>query len=152
MAEDEKPRLYFVKDKLDAVDRLEVGESVKSIAKDLNVSEQSIRYWKRQKTDLKETFKDAGHSVKKCRDYKLMKNLKTQLFDWFKSQREKGCPIMGSFLATKAVAINTALGGDPNFHASDGWLDAFKKECGIRQINVSGEIRSADKSAAEEYR
>jgi len=38
MAEDEKPRLYFVKDKLDAVERLEVEESVKSVAKDLNVS------------------------------------------------------------------------------------------------------------------
>jgi len=98
--------LYFVIDKLDAVRGLEVGESVKSFVKDLDVSGQSSRYWKRQKTDLQETFKDAGHRDKKCMDEKVMKALKSHPLPWFKSWRKKGCLMVGNFIATKAAAIH----------------------------------------------
>ena len=40
---------------------------------------------------------------------------------------------------------------DREFTASTGWLDRWKKWYGVRQLNITGEILSADGGAADSF-
>lgn len=43
---------------------------------------------------------------------------------WFCAERERGLPVSGPIIQQEALSLNKQLpDGDPNFTASQGWLD-----------------------------
>jgi hypothetical protein len=68
-------------------------------------------------------------TMKKCEYEKVSE----ALFLWFTNQREKGMPITGPILQQKAPIFQKECNeGEPDFTASVGWLDRWKKQYGIR--------------------
>ena len=65
--------------------------------------------------------------------------------------RDKGCPLSGPILQEKAKSLNLLMGGDPNFSASIGWFDRWKKRHGIRQIGICREKLSADPAEVKRF-
>ena len=45
------------------------------------------------------------------------------LFTWFSQERLRGVPLSGPLIQEKAVYLNKLMNGDPEFVASNGWLD-----------------------------
>jgi hypothetical protein len=66
------------------------------------------------------------------------------LFLWFTQERERGS---GPISQVKALQLNTLLEGDPNFTASNGWLDRLRerkegkeKKKKTRQLTTCGKL------------
>ena len=67
-------------------------------------------------------------------------DIDSALLDWFRNARSKNIPITGPMLQEKAPKITEALKISPEkFKASNGWLDRFKKRCGIKAKVILGE-------------
>ncbi len=49
------------------------------------------------------------------------------LAEWVRSERAASRAVSRTSIARKAMAMNRALGGDPEFQASRGWLQKFLK-------------------------
>jgi hypothetical protein len=58
----------------------------------------------------------------------LFNKVHDALFLWFTRERERGNPLSGPIIQEKALQLNTLLEGDPNFTATNGWLDRWKKK------------------------
>ncbi|XP_053886759.1 tigger transposable element derived 5-like [Malaclemys terrapin pileata] len=79
-------------------------------------------------------------------------SLGSALYQWFVQARSEGVPISGPILKAQAEKFDRLINGNESkFKASNGWLDRFKRRHTISQVLVSGEIRSADKEAANSY-
>jgi hypothetical protein len=57
--------------------------------------------------------------------------------------------VSGPLLTEKAIWINKQMGITEPFAASPGWLQGFKSQHGIRQLDIQGEKLSGDTSAAD---
>uniref|UniRef100_K7FX56 HTH CENPB-type domain-containing protein n=1 Tax=Pelodiscus sinensis TaxID=13735 RepID=K7FX56_PELSI len=68
-------------------------------------------------------------------------------FKWFSAKRSEGKPITGPVLVEKANQINIS----ESCVFSEGWLRNFKDRHGIRKLDISGEQKSANHVATEEY-
>jgi hypothetical protein len=75
------------------------------------------------------------------------------LFDFFVQKRNSGMPLSGPVLQTRALKFPEALGssGSETFKCSQGWLRRWKQRHRVKQVTISGESRSADIAAAEEF-
>ncbi|XP_025203542.1 uncharacterized protein LOC112600511 [Melanaphis sacchari] len=71
---------------------------------------------------------------------------------WFIQKRSLNEPIFGPLICEKAFEMNTKLGGPEDFKASSGWLHKFKSRHGIRELQIQGELLSADSSSAENFK
>lgn len=149
-----KHKTLSLKDKLDALKRLDNGETLTKLATELCVGKATISDWKKNRAKLEQNC--ATSSAKSLENRQTMKqSVYTQvdeaLFLWFTQEREKGTPLSGPIVQEKAVQLNTLMNGDPSFSASTGWFDRFKKRHGIRQLTITGEKLSSDHNAAQEY-
>lgn len=74
------------------------------------------------------------------------------MFTWFVQERVDGVPVSGPLLQARAVEMNQALHGPSStFKCSNGWLQRWKQRHAVREVKISGEIRSADVEAAEAF-
>ena len=62
---------------------------------------------------------------------------------WLKQAREQNLPVVGDLIKEKALKL-AELMHIPDFIASDGWLDNFKKRNGITFKTVQGEAGGVD--------
>lgn len=142
--------------KLNAIKRLDAGETIKSVATDLGVGEVTVGDWRRNRIKIEQFCSQKcnetpGEKRKSMRTSDYEKTSKA-LFLWFTQQRSKGTPISGPILQEKAVFFrNQFKEGEEDFSASVGWLDRWKKRYGVRQLNICGEILSADTSAVQAF-
>lgn len=73
------------------------------------------------------------------------------IFLLFSQERHKRTPLSGPLIQEKAINLNKMMNGDPNLSASNGWLDSWKKEHGIRQLILNGESLYANHPSAQKY-
>lgn len=73
------------------------------------------------------------------------------LYKWFKVRRSEGKPVSGSMLIEQAKMFYQQMNIMEPCAFPDGWLRNFKTRHGIRQLDVSGETKSADSKGAERY-
>uniref|UniRef100_A0A674KH34 HTH CENPB-type domain-containing protein n=1 Tax=Terrapene triunguis TaxID=2587831 RepID=A0A674KH34_9SAUR len=131
-----KRKSFSAQEKLYALDQLKKGKQQTQLARDLGISESTLRGWKKRR------------KVKFAND----ESLDSALYQWFVQARSEGVPISGPILKAQAEKFDRLINGNESkFKASNGWLDRFKKRHTISQVLVSGEIRSADKEAADSY-
>ncbi|GBN20459.1 Tigger transposable element-derived protein 4 [Araneus ventricosus] len=60
------------------------------------------------------------------------------MLKWICGIQDHNCPILGTLTQEKAVKFAKTL-GYPDFKASAGWLDKFKKRHGLTQKSICGE-------------
>lgn len=150
-----KRKFVSLKVKLEALKRLDNGETLKKLALEYGVGEVTVGDWRRNRLKLEQ------FSSTKCSEESLnRKNVKKSefektgesLFMWFTQQRQKGAPISGPILQEKALFFRDLLKeGDESFSASVGWLDKWKKRHGVRQLDVCGEKLSGDSGAVSDF-
>lgn len=151
MSNKRKRVVLSIKDKLEAVRRVESGAILRNVASDYGVGVSTVSDWVKCKSKLLE------HSCK-IPNRKTMKEaqfekLNEAVFFWFTQQRAKGMPLSGPIIQEKAKLLAEMLGEEgTNFCASSGWLDRFKNRYGIRQLQLSGEKLSADNDAVDVFK
>lgn len=141
--------------KLEAIKRINNGESLKKIALEFGVGETTVGDWRRNKAQI-EAFCSKMDSSKALEGRSTLKKAKTEKLDeavylWFKQQRAQGIPISGNILKEKALLLSQKLNENESFSASQGWLDKFKKRHGIRQLAIAGEKLSANIESAKDF-
>lgn len=151
-----KRKFVSVQTKLEAIKRLDKGETIKKLAAEYGVGKVTVGDWRRHRLEI-EQFCSQQCSEDTAQTRKSMKKAEYEktsqaLYLWFCQQREKGSPISGPMLQEKAVFYqNTFKDGEEGFTASAGWLDRWKKRYGVRQLSVCGEKLSADTAAVEPF-
>lgn len=98
---------------------------------------------------------DTKKATDNCQTLKKPKldQLDNALYTWFSAKRSEGKPITGPMVIEKAKQFSSDLNvkeGDCKF--SRGWLHNFKTRHGIRKLDFSGESKSADEAAANEFK
>lgn len=146
-----------MKKRMEALTRIDKGESLKNIAAEFGVGTSTVSDWKKNRKRIEDfcfkmISKDSLDNRCKAKTAKL-ETLDEALFVWFCAERERGLPISGPIIQQKALSLNKQLPhGDPSFTASQGWLDRWKKRHGVRQLTITGESLSGDVEAAEKFK
>nr|XP_034192193.1 jerky protein homolog-like [Osmia lignaria] len=109
--------------KLDILNKLEAGASVKDLACEYNITDRSIRRIRQNTLSIR----------------------------WFVQRRLLGDKITDNILLEKAKEFQEEGVGPSDFTPSRGWLWRFKKSYDLRLINMHGESADADKCAAERF-
>jgi hypothetical protein len=149
-----KRKAYTVKDKLYAIDRVAKGETKTKVARDIGAPKSTLRRWIKEETKLRNMVSECDtkegllrKSSKTANDVHLDK----ALYTWFVQQRAEGVPVSGTIMKFQAEKFSNDLNGTTEFKASQGWLSRFKARHGIGAVNISGEMRSADRAACDTY-
>ncbi|KAB0792773.1 hypothetical protein PPYR_14732 [Photinus pyralis] len=122
--------------KLDAINRIDKGESMRSIAQEMGVGSSTVSDWKRNRKEIEEFCKKmvtaVGLQGRGTMKSAKNKQLDDALFAWFAEENARGTVITGPILQKKALSLNQELPmNDPGFTASHGWLEKWKTRHGI---------------------
>ncbi|KAJ8981828.1 hypothetical protein NQ317_004778 [Molorchus minor] len=133
--------------KLEALGRIDKGESLRAIAKEFGVGASTVSDWKKNRKEIEDFCRKliSKNSLQTRGTTKKAKyeSLDDELFLWFSDQRDRGVAISGRIIQKKALSLNRNLpNGDPSFTASSGWLNRWKARHGVRQQSVSGKPRA----------
>lgn len=157
MATKRKKIVLSIKDKLEALKRLDKGETLQKVADHYGVGRRTVGDWKKRRLEL-EKWCSSRVTETAFKDRKTMKNsdyekVSEALYIWFTQFRDKGVPISGPILKEKALQFQKEFNeGDADFTASVGWLDRWKKRYGIRQLNICGEKLSSNFQEMEQFK
>ncbi|XP_071043106.1 jerky protein homolog-like [Parasteatoda tepidariorum] len=124
MSSNKKKRVVSIETKLEAIQRLDKGESIKKVARDLGVGAVTVGDWKRKRNEIEIWSAEKANcslrkTMKKCEFEKTSESL----FLWITHLREKGSPISGPMLQAKALDFNKLFYAGEHFIASSGWLE-----------------------------
>lgn len=145
-----------MEEKLHAIKRLEAGETVKKVAADIGVGTSTVSDWRKSRANI-EKWCSTQASTSGIKKSKMMKKavhdkVNEALYLWFTHCRSKGVPLTGPILQEKALQFNKNLENDPEFKASEGWLEKWKNRYGVRKLQISGEKLSADEGGVIEFK
>ena len=111
--------------------------------RDCGVGRVTVGDWKRNRAQIEKCCSErvtdkalqGRKSMKKCEYEKVSE----ALYLWFVQKRGDSVPISGPMLQQKALKFREEFKeGDPNFTASVGWLDRWKKRYRVRHLNIWG--------------
>ncbi|GFT10977.1 2-(3-amino-3-carboxypropyl)histidine synthase subunit 2 [Nephila pilipes] len=134
-----------LKQKLDIINRLDQGEKASALCKEYNVGKSSILDIKMSKESIRKYVSSFANTenmhFRKTMKTSYNKELDQAVFDWYLNMSHKGQILSGPTICDKALEINSALGGSPDFKASCGWLKNFKFRHGIVNGNsICGQL------------
>lgn len=149
-----KHKTLSLVDKNKILKRLERGETLVSLAKEFGVGRATIHDIRKNSEKIK-NFCGKNENVKSSR--KTLKpgefpQVEDSLYLWFLQERERHTPISGEILKEKARFFYKKIMNNDDFHASEGWLDKFKRRFGIRILSMTGEKLSCDTDAVEPFK
>ncbi|BFZ00329.1 hypothetical protein BsWGS_03368 [Bradybaena similaris] len=150
-----KRTVLTLSEKIDIVRRLESGVNRNVLMTEFGVGSSTLYDIKNQKGELLK-FASESKVTKNTDQRRSMKRPKFEKLDdalylWFSEKRSKGMPISGPMLIEKARDFHRRLNISEQCNFSDGWLTRFKIRHGIRKLDISGEKKSADEDAADEF-
>lgn len=139
-----KRKVLSLLEKCEILKSLDSGSSVTYLSKKYGIAKSTVCAIKNKKRDiLKVTSRRSEIRKRKTLKSCKMPRMEKKLYSWFCTQRLKNVPVSIELLKTKAKAINETIAENPNFNASDGWSQRFKRRFGIRHLKISGEKLSA---------
>ncbi|CAM4450211.1 unnamed protein product, partial [Caretta caretta] len=142
---------FSAQEKLYALDQLKKGKQQTQLARDLGISESTLRGWKKEEKLCSLPCILEEETGLQCKKVKFAndESLDSALYQWFVQARSEGVPVSGPILKVQArnsVALSMEI--KPNLRrVMAGWTDLRT----ISQVLVSGEIHSADKESADSY-
>ncbi|XP_054275152.1 tigger transposable element-derived protein 2-like [Macrosteles quadrilineatus] len=126
-----------MEEKLRALQRLDAGEPLRIIAKDLGVGRSTVSDWKKHRLEIERWYANqtGNSSIKARKTMRKGKHARVEkaLYHWFEYNKSKGFPVSGQLLQQKALHFKEKIDGEEGeqFSASEGWLDRWKKRFGI---------------------
>lgn len=93
---------------------------------------------KKKRKFLDEWESNEGSELKKRGRKQTYDDVNSRLKIWYDRLRQSNVPVSGPLLQEEALEIAKALNVD-DFHASNGWLEKWKKRYNIVNMNVAGE-------------
>ena len=114
------------------------GSSCASVAAKYSIPKQTLSNWIKKKKQIYESV-DSSSSAKKRHRFRASpsENLDDVCYTWLVNARSQNIPISAAILKAKALFFAKELGCN-DFHASDGWLDRWKKRKNVSFKTVSG--------------
>lgn len=146
-----------IKQKLEIIAKLDRGENRNAIMEEYNIGSSTIYDIRNQRAKL-EAFVSKTETTKAVETRQTTKkpkseNLDSALYTWFSAKRSEGKPVTGPMLIEKAKLFEQELNlEEDKCTFSSGWLHKFKVRHGIRKLDFSGEAKSADVVAANEFK
>ena len=114
-------------DKYKALKEIEEGQSCIATSRKYGVAKNTISHWIKQKQKIFEAVEESNVSKKRKRvKPATYEELDNATYKWLKSARDRNVPVGANVLD---------LG---NFHASDGWMDRWKKRFNVSFKTISG--------------
>ena len=120
-----KLNMKTLKEKCDILSHIEKGITNKEAADEFIVPKNTISIWIKNKEKNFQALEESAPRTKKLRGCQYEKVDKA-LFEWFVLQRSQNIPIDGSMIQEKGLFFAEKL-EIPDFKASDGCLDEWKK-------------------------
>lgn len=144
-----------IEQKLEIVQKSENGTNVKTLVKEYNVGDSTVRDIIKNGPKFIE-FSDTSEGGKNYMSGR--KTMKTSTYDdldkamvtWFSQQKARGSEVSDAVSAAKAKYFFDTLKLKGDFNASSGWLRRFKHRHGIQQMPTKDEKSTFTDSAAEE--
>ena len=126
--------------KVEVIKRAGGKTSIRSLALEFNCGRTQIgEILKKKESILNLYSSNASKDMLTIRSKKSeYSELNTLLYDWYCLATSKNIYPAGPQLIEKAKCIAEVL-GKPDFKASNGWLDKWKKRYNIKQVTISGE-------------
>jgi transposase-like protein len=116
-------------EKLEIVEKTELGTTVRQVAKDYGVDPKSVRYWQRQKTDLQDQMK--GGSPKMVHVSAIPFQYQQNLGVWLQVEESRGSNITYAMIVDKLRDITKGTVYE-SFNPTDSWLMKFKKKYSLK--------------------
>lgn len=142
MSTKRKRTFVTMEQRLQALERLDKGESVQSVCRDLMVGKSTVNDWRRNRKSI-ESFCTHIETDKVLASRCTLKKPKHELVDdalwtWFMQERRRGTPMSGPILKEKAILLHSKLGEEGDFVASEGWLSRWKKDTEFTSLEFVG--------------
>ncbi|XP_068994150.1 tigger transposable element-derived protein 2-like [Neodiprion pinetum] len=149
-----EPTAVPVSVKVNALKELSNGTPKNVIAHNLNVTEQTVKQWEKNKKKFDNLVTEYGDELP---EVKRMRKIDNDYVDmatwfWFKEKRAAGVPVQGTHVQLQAKIFHQKMGAKNKFLASNGWLYKWQQRHKIRNKKICGEKLSADTAAADEYK
>ena len=122
-----KKAALTIKVKYLALNELEKeGTTKKSIAKRYGVPPNIFSYWVKNKSDIFAKYESGQYGAKRQKlSSGKYDNIDKAVYKWFVNARERNVPISGQIIREKALDFAKKF-NEPDFKASEGWLDRWK--------------------------
>jgi hypothetical protein len=147
-----------IEDKLDIINRLENGERIADICRNVRLAHSSVRTIRDNADKIKASAKSGTNGCAKRTSYSrssTMERMEKMLSAWIEDQNRRHVPVSMRVVQTKARCIYDDLPkGDDDvkpFRASRGWFSRFTMRYNFHNIKMTGEAASADTVAAEKF-
>lgn len=132
-----------VSQKLEIMEEIEKGVSLKHLASEFGVTVRTIYNIKKDAVKLRQEVKTNPTSNKKKRLREpIASEIDKQLYSWFLQQSTLGDIISDRILLEKAREFSENCNDPSTFVCNRGWIWRFKKRHGIRSLQMQG--KSAD--------
>lgn len=88
------------------MEKLEIGTKANQLAIEYNVTESAISQMKKRKNDILAAVSNTDHQVKNKTLHKSeFSEVEQKMYEWFKKQRHRKCPVNRFISKTKAKEI-----------------------------------------------
>ena len=128
-----------LKEKYEAIKKLESGCANKNVAAVYDVSPNTLSTWLKSKDKIVKAFEGGTSSktqkLKPCGN----ENLERALYTWFVQMRWQGVPVSGPVLREKALSYAKEM-DIKDFIASNGWFDQWKSRHGVAFKAIVGTL------------
>lgn len=145
-----------IKQKVEICKKLERGVKVAVIKDEYGIGDTTVYDIKKSSAKLQQFMlnseSEKGFENRKTLHTAKLHDLDSALYKWFSLKRSEGAAISGPMLIEKGKDFYEKMKLTEPCTFSEGWLTRFKDRHGIRKLDVSGEQKSADVDAADEFR
>ena len=138
MASKRKLNTKSIKDKYQASKEVEEGKSKLQFAAKYGIPKNTLSTWIKNKDKIFEAAQKGMITKRHRLRAGSYEKLDQAIFKWLLTVRSRDVAVLALILKTKAVDFAEKMSIE-NFHASDGWLDHWKKRYNVSFKKISGE-------------
>ena len=155
-----KKVMLTMETKLEIIKKYEDGMRLSAIAKEYGRNPSTIGTILKQKEAIKAATPSKGTTVMSSKRSHINDDMERLLLIWIKDKEIAGDTLTEAAICHKASAIfedlvkeaeGTSQQVTPEFKASRGWFEKFRKRTGVHSVVRHGEAASSDTKGAEEF-